>query len=147
MSKSKVAWQQCSDVIIVHVISADAHTNRRGNSKVILGPAGRARSARLAGKNFLRTTMNRRSGSMGIPNSPTEIMAKTNHVPNLLAIQYNHSILIHSTIPLLHTSVEFTSKRRYWQLWNMKCVHVKTRHRTDSSVANETTSSASGSGH
>jgi len=47
------------DVIIAHVISADAHIYiyiyiyiyRRGNSKVILGPAGRALCARLAGKN------------------------------------------------------------------------------------------------
>ena len=39
------------DVIIAHVISADAHTNRRGNSKVILGPAGRALCTRPAGKN------------------------------------------------------------------------------------------------
>jgi len=44
------------DVIIAHVISAGAHTYhihiyRRGNGKVILGPAGRARSARPAGKN------------------------------------------------------------------------------------------------
>jgi len=29
------------DVIIVHMISADAHIYRRGNRKVILGPAGR----------------------------------------------------------------------------------------------------------
>jgi len=37
------------DVIIAHMISADAHTYiyiyRRGNRKVILGPAGHARSA------------------------------------------------------------------------------------------------------
>jgi len=36
------------------VISADAHIYRRGNSKVILGPAGRARSARPAGKKVTR---------------------------------------------------------------------------------------------
>jgi len=47
------------DVIIAHVISADAHIYiyiyiyiyRRGNSKVILGPAGRTPSAWPAGKN------------------------------------------------------------------------------------------------
>jgi len=38
------------DVIIAHVISADAQIYRRGNSKVILGPAGRALRARPAGK-------------------------------------------------------------------------------------------------
>ena len=35
---------------VTHVISADAQIYRRGNSKVILGAAGRARSARPAGK-------------------------------------------------------------------------------------------------
>jgi len=39
------------DVIIAHVISADAQIYRRGNSKVILGPAGRALRAWPAGKN------------------------------------------------------------------------------------------------
>ena len=46
------------DVIIAHVISADTQYRyteiqiyRHGNGKVILGPAGRARSVRLAGKN------------------------------------------------------------------------------------------------
>jgi len=34
------------DEIIAHVISADAQIYRCGNSKVILGPAGRARFAR-----------------------------------------------------------------------------------------------------
>jgi len=42
------------DVIIAHVISADAqihiYTNRRGKRKVILGPAGRVLRAWLAGK-------------------------------------------------------------------------------------------------
>jgi len=41
------------DVIIVHVISADRRTYilyRRGNRKVILGPAGRGFRARPAGK-------------------------------------------------------------------------------------------------
>jgi len=33
-----------------HVISADAHIYRHGNSKVILGPASRTRSAQPAGK-------------------------------------------------------------------------------------------------
>jgi len=38
------------DIIIAHVTSADAHTNRCENSKVILGPAGHALRARPAGK-------------------------------------------------------------------------------------------------
>ena len=40
------------DVIIVHVISADAQIYRRGNGKVILGPAGHALRAWPAGKKY-----------------------------------------------------------------------------------------------
>ena len=42
------------DIIIAHVISADAQINRRGKCKVILGPAGCVRSAWPAGKNVLK---------------------------------------------------------------------------------------------
>ena len=41
------------DVIIVHVISADAQIYRRRNGKVILGPAGCALRVWLAGKNHI----------------------------------------------------------------------------------------------
>ena len=54
MPKSTKVRSHCNnvrDVIIAHVISADAHTNRRGNSKVMLEPAGRALHAQPAGKN------------------------------------------------------------------------------------------------
>ena len=44
------------DIIIAHVISADAQIYRHRNGKVILGPAGRARSMRLAGKSSCERT-------------------------------------------------------------------------------------------
>jgi len=55
-TKERSHGNNVPDVIIAHVISADAHIYiyiyRRGNGKVILGPAGRARSAQPAGKNL-----------------------------------------------------------------------------------------------
>jgi len=55
LTKVRSHGNNVRDVIIAHVISADAQIYRRGNSKVILGPAGRARSARPAGKKSPRT--------------------------------------------------------------------------------------------
>jgi len=48
----EVAWHgnNVRDVIIAHVISADAHIYRRRNSKEILGHPSRALRARPAGK-------------------------------------------------------------------------------------------------
>jgi len=42
------------DIIIVHVISADAQINRCGKCKVTLGPAGRVWSVWLVSKNVLK---------------------------------------------------------------------------------------------
>ena len=55
MTKVRSHGNNVRDVIIAHVISADTQYRyiiyRRGNGKVILGPAGRALRARPAGKN------------------------------------------------------------------------------------------------
>jgi len=54
LTKVRSHGNNVHDVIIAHVLIADTHTYiytyRRGNGKVILGPAGRAQSARPAGK-------------------------------------------------------------------------------------------------
>jgi len=52
MTKVRSHGNSVRDVIIAHVISADAQIYRRGNGKVILGPAGCARSTPPAGKNL-----------------------------------------------------------------------------------------------
>jgi len=50
-TQAKSHGNNVRDVIITHVISADAQINRRGKCKAILGPAGCALRAWLAGKN------------------------------------------------------------------------------------------------
>jgi len=50
-TKVRLHGNNVHDVFFAHVISADAQINRRGNGKVILGPAGHGLRAWPAGKN------------------------------------------------------------------------------------------------